>query len=151
MRNALIIFFGLLVMHTILFAQHEKMEEAIVIHSFFKAMYETDTVSLRNLLTPDAILQTIRADGAGNKVINEGIDNFIASIGGQQKGNLNEQISIETFYSDGILATIVAPYKFYYKGVFSHCGTNAFQLIKSSTGWKIHYIIDTRKKEGCPE
>jgi hypothetical protein len=149
MRFTLFISFCLLFMGSIVHAQHEEKEETMVIHTFFKAMYDADTVTLRNLLTQDALLQTIRTDGAENKVINEDIDTFIASIGKQQKGNLDERISVGTFFSDGILATIVTPYNFYYKGVFSHCGTNAFHLLKGINGWKIHYIIDTRKKEGC--
>ena len=31
----------------------------------------------------------------------------------------------------------------------SHCGINAFQLFKSSDGWKVIQITDTRNKEGC--
>jgi len=47
------------------------------------------------------------------------------------------------------MATVWAPYKFYYKGTFSHCGVDMFQLVRMKGGWKIVYLIDTRRKEPC--
>jgi hypothetical protein len=37
-------------------------------------------------------------------------------------------------------------YTFYLNGDESHTGTNSFQLVRTSEGWKIQYIIDTRRK-----
>jgi len=38
------------------------------------------------------------------------------------------------------------PYQFYYKEQYSHQGANSFQLVKGVDGWKIQYLIDTRRK-----
>ena len=32
---------------------------------------------------------------------------------------------------------------------FSHCGVDAFQLVKTAAGWKIFQLSDTRRKEKC--
>jgi hypothetical protein len=47
------------------------------------------------------------------------------------------------------MAAAWTPYRFYRNGEFSHCGVNSFQLVKMAEGWKIVYIIDTRRKEPC--
>ena len=52
---------------------------------------------------------------------------------------------------DGRLATVWAPYTFYVGKKLSHCGTNAFQLVKGDMGWQIIQIIDTRNKENCKD
>ncbi|RYZ94279.1 MAG: hypothetical protein EOP47_28140, partial [Sphingobacteriaceae bacterium] len=52
---------------------------------------------------------------------------------------------------DGELASVWTPYKFYLGDKFSHCGINFFQLMKMATGWKVIYIVDTRRKDNCPE
>jgi hypothetical protein len=50
---------------------------------------------------------------------------------------------------DGNLASVWTDYKFYIGEKFSHCGVNSFQLFKGDDGWKIIYIIDTRRKDNC--
>jgi hypothetical protein len=47
------------------------------------------------------------------------------------------------------MAAVWTPYNFYYNGQFSHCGVNSFQVIRFKDGWKIQYIIDTRRRTGC--
>ena len=80
---------------------------------------------------------------------NEDIKAFIDFVGHQKAGDADEQIKIESVNSDGPLATVWTTYQFFYKGKFSHCGINSFQLVRLDAGWKIQYIIDTRKREGC--
>jgi hypothetical protein len=44
---------------------------------------------------------------------------------------------------DGPFATLWAPYDFYSGVEFSHCGTDAFQLAKTSVGWKVVMVSYT--------
>ncbi len=37
----------------------------------------------------------------------------------------------------GLIATVWAPYDFWVDGKYSHCGVDAFDLIKTEDGWKI--------------
>jgi hypothetical protein len=50
---------------------------------------------------------------------------------------------------DGPLAQAWTPYEFYLQGDLHHCGVNSFQLFRDPEGWKIIYIIDTRRVIGC--
>ena len=71
------------------------------------------------------------------------------NISKAEKGSLDERISFSNVLIDGNLASVWTLYEFYYKGQFSHCGVNSFQLVKSNNEWKIQYIIDTRRKDNC--
>lgn len=121
-----------------------------VINKMFEAMKNADTVSLRSVFADSAILQTITRNKEAKVIVrNESIAEFIEIIGKETKGNADEQIVFETVKTDGPLAMAWTPYKFYYKGKFSHCGVNSFQLVKLNGEWKIQYIIDTRRRMGC--
>ncbi len=54
------------------------------------------------------------------------------------------------------IAVVWTKYDFHREGKFSHCGVDAFNLIKTPEGWKISGIIYTVEKEegknlACPE
>ena len=119
------------------------------VNSLFEGMKKADTNLLKNCFSSDAIMQTIQDNKGIVKVSNESVADFIALVGKEKEGAADEQIMFETIKINGSLATVWAPYNFYYKGKFSHCGVNSFQLVRLNAGWKIQYIIDTRKKEGC--
>jgi hypothetical protein len=50
---------------------------------------------------------------------------------------------------EGLTATVWTPYDFYRDGEFSHCGIDAFQLVKLNGQWKIASVMYTRQTEGC--
>ncbi len=130
-------------------AQSPRDSVITVVNNLFVAMKNADTVLLKNCFSPNAVLQTIHNRGMELKVINESVASLIEFIGKETIGAADEQINIETVKIDAALAMVWTPYKFYYKGKFSHCGVNCFQLVRLSNGWRIQYIIDTRRKEGC--
>ncbi len=113
-------------------------------------MKDADAASLKSCFADSAIIQTIGINKEGKAIIStEPMEEFADFVGKQQKGIADEQISYETVKTDGTLAIAWTPYKFYYKGKFSHCGVNSFQLVKIHGNWKIQYLIDTRRKKGC--
>ena len=118
-----------------------------VITQLFKGMQESDSASVASVFMDGAIMQTI-VNTKENKTIvkNELVNNFASSVGRQKKESLNEIIEFNDIKIDPPLAFVWTPYRFYYNGTFSHSGVNAFCLVKSSRGWKIQYIIDTRKR-----
>ena len=82
-------------------------------------------------------------------VQNERVSDFVNSISTAKKDSLDERITFETIKVDGPLASVWTPYKFYYAGKFSHCGVNSFQLVRINGRWKIQFLIDTRRRQGC--
>ena len=128
-------------------AQDPKDDIKQVITQLFKGMQESDSASVVSVFMDGAIMQTI-GNTKENKTIvkNELVNNFASSVGRQKKGSLNEIIEFDDIKIDPPLAFVWTPYRFYYNGSFSHSGVNAFCLVKSLDGWRIQYIIDTRKR-----
>lgn len=116
------------------------------VEKLFIGMKNADPEMIKSTFTETAVLQSVSKDGT---VKNEKIDDFISSISKFAKNDLDERITFESIKIDDNLASVFTPYEFYYKGNFSHCGVNSFQLVKQNNSWKIQYIIDTRRKENC--
>lgn len=122
------------------------------INKMFLAMKNGDAVSLKSCFTDSAIMQTIAHDRNGNALVkNESVSAFIAFVGTLPQGAADERITYDAIRVDGALAMAWTPYQFYLNGRFSHCGANSFQLVRTGGEWKIQYIVDTRRKQGCAE
>lgn len=121
-----------------------------VINKMFVGMREADTAMIKTCFADSMIMQTISRNKEGNLIVrNESPSGFISFIAKEAKGNADERISFETVKVDGPLAMAWTPYIFYYKGQFSHCGVNSFQLVRFTGEWKIQYLVDTRRRQGC--
>lgn len=127
----------------------QKSEEGLIktaVNNLFEGMKTSDSTKINSAFSKNAILQTITKNA---EVKTENIQDFAVSIAKAEKGSLEEKIRFSNIHVDGDLASVWTPYEFYYKGKFSHCGVNSFQLVKSKNEWKIQYIIDTRRKDNC--
>ena len=121
-----------------------------VINTMFTGMKSADADLLKSCFADSMVLQTISRNKEGQLiVINENQGAFLEFIKNESPGNADEQITFETVKVDGPLAMAWTPYNFYYKGQFSHCGVNSFQLVRFNGIWKIQYLIDTRRKQAC--
>ena len=49
----------------------------------------------------------------------------------------------------GSLAIVRAPYDFFVDGVFSHCGVDAFTMVRSRGEWRISHVVYTTQRQGC--
>lgn len=129
-------------------------QEAVkkVINNMFTAMRTSDTTLLKSTFSADMILQSVvnKKDGT-TALLTEKVEGFIKQVGTPHKEIYDERIVITDVKVDGPLASVWTPYKFYVGSTFSHCGVNVFQLMKTAAGWKIIYIVDTRRKDNCVE
>lgn len=120
------------------------------IKQMFLAMKNSDGNQLQNCFADSAILQTIVNNKEGKAIVkNEAVADFVSQISKIAGGDADERITIDLIKIDADLAIVWTPYQFYYKGKFSHCGVNSFHLVRTGNGWKIQYLIDTRRKSGC--
>ncbi len=150
MKRILCLTFAFFVFHNIGLAQNAEDSVKNVINSMFTAMRNADSNSLKSVFSDGVILQTIATSKDGDQIVRtQKIESFIQSISLLSVNDADEQIKFETIKIDGPMAIVWTPYKFYYKGNFSHCGVNVFQLVRLKEGWKINYLIDTRRKQHC--
>lgn len=135
---------------TALNAQTTEDSVKAAITGMFQAMKNADSIGLQQSFSPTAVMQTISRNKEGETVVRtESVSAFSSSINRLSKGDADERITFGAVHIDGPMASVWTPYEFYYKGNFSHCGVNSFQLVRHNGVWKIQYIIDTRRKEGC--
>ena len=129
------------------FAQNTSEKEIIKpIENLFNAMKFVDSLGVKNAFSNSAIMQTF---GKNQEIRTDKVEDFAKQVGASQAGDLDERFTISKILVDGNMASVWVPYQFYYKGNFSHCGVNSFQLAKINNDWKIQYIIDTRRKDNC--
>ena len=122
-----------------------------VLAALFTGMKNADAPAIRQAYTDSAVLQFVGTGKDGNTaVLTTSIDDFLARIGSLGKGAADERIHIDGVRIDGPLALVWAPYSFYLKENFNHCGLDTFQLIRTATGWKIQYVMYTGRKNACP-
>ena len=122
------------------------------VNTLFDAMRKGDSALIKTVFAKEMVLQSISTDKAGKAVISvDSADDFAKAIGTPHNAVYDERITFNDIKIDGDLANVWAPYKFYLGDKFSHCGVDVFSLMKTSTGWKIIYIVDTRRKDNCIE
>ena len=119
----------------------EKVAVLNVIKQTFKAMLTADTVLLKSCFAPGAIMHVVQNQKDSVVVRTSKVADFVASIGKQQPGSLDERSFDEIIYIDRELASAWAPYTFHRNGQFSHKGIDSFQFVKLKEGWKIQYLI----------
>ncbi|MDL5514803.1 nuclear transport factor 2 family protein [Arenibacter sp. M-2] len=121
------------------------------IDSFFLAFHQQDSVALRESVSKDIVLQTIGKNAEGTEVVKtENFDHFLKSIVSiPSTTKFEERILTYNIQIDGPMANAWTNYEFWVNDSFSHCGVNSFQLFNDQGSWKIIYLIDTRRKEGC--
>jgi hypothetical protein len=123
-----------------------------VINNMFKAMLQADSAGIINCFTEEALMQTFTKNKEGKIIIKSNtVLDFALQISKLPKDSADEQITFESIKIDGPMASVWTPYKLYFNKRFLHCGVNHFVLARLNGIWKIQYIIDTRRKQGCGE
>jgi Putative lumazine-binding len=149
MRKNIIFLF---VLFSILNIKAQTAEDSVkmTINHFFEGMKKSDTTLIKSTMMESIVFQTITKNKEGETIVRtENVTAFLTSIATPRKEVADERITFETIKIDANLASVWTPYKFYMGEKFSHCGANSFQLIRQNEVWKIQYIIDTRRKQGC--
>ncbi len=152
MKIATLIAIGLLSCST--YAQSaEELAVRQTIDRFFEGYHTRDLTIMKAVLGDNVLLQTVGRSPEGQPVLrSEDMNDFIASIASiPDTVQLQEKLLDYQIRIDGDMANAWTPYEFFLRGEFHHCGVNSFQLFHDGEAWKIIYIIDTRRKEGCRE
>lgn len=137
-----------------LFAKAQTAKDSIqnTINQLFIGMKNVDTSLIKNCFTDNAQLQTFARSktSQGKLFIKEDkLSDFLLQVSKMPKDSADERIQFENILIDGPMASVWTPYEFYYNNKFSHCGVNHFVMARLNGEWKIHFIIDTRRKQGC--
>lgn len=117
------------------------------VQKVFDAMRTRDTALLASAFDTTGRLVSINRSGAVSLVLPS---RFGASFANAPAGNVwNERIYDPDVHIDGNVAQVWAYYTFHLNSTFSHCGIDAFMLVKAGSAWKITQLADSRRTEGC--
>jgi hypothetical protein len=117
------------------FAQSSNDRDAVlkVVQAFFDTMTARDIEGAREILVPQGRFHAMRAGAEPRSLSNE---EYLAQLQAS-KQTMRERIWNPEVRVHGSIATMWAPYDFWIDGKFSHCGIDAFDLIKTEKGWQI--------------
>lgn len=132
-------------------SEEEKVKKTV--ETFFEGFHARDSVVMKSVFHEQPVIQTIGRNKEGEtRLVNEELEKVLKGIVSIPLGtNFKEVLHDYVVKIDGDMANAWTPYSFFLNDVFSHCGVNNFQLLKQNGEWKIIYLIDTRRREGCDE
>lgn len=128
----------------------EKKEIEYVLLEMFDGMRTGDSARVSKVFIKEALFFTSKKSKEGLQVTEKGsLKDFLKAIGTPHEQVWDEKLFNTYIQSEGGIAQVWTGYNFFIDDRFSHCGVDAFQLIKQNGHWKIVSIIDTRQIEGC--
>ncbi len=143
--------FLLLFVSTSLLAQKPADEKAAVVatvQALFDAMEQRDTLAAQKLMMPGGLSYvTVQGRDTAKAILftNESFINQLKRPDVRPKERM-WQVEVKVH---GRIAQLWASYDLYVNGKFSHCGIDAFTLVKEPDGWKITGAAFTVEKTGC--
>lgn len=149
----IITFLVLLITTTITAQNEEETQVKLAIDKFFEGFHKGDTILMKSVMFDKIITQTTYKDKEGKgKLVTDDISNLIKAIASRPADQKwDERLLDYNIQVDGTLAHVWTPYEFWANDQFSHCGVNSFQLFNEDGNWKIIYLVDTRRREGCQD
>ena len=131
-------------------AQEAGEEDAVLktVQKFFDSMTRRDVNAAKEVMLPDGQFYSVR-EGAGPFNLRRRTHREYFESVKEGTGEFVEKMRNPTVLIHGRIAVVWTPYDFHVSGKFSHCGVDAFTLIKMQDGWKIAGIAYTVEPEGC--
>jgi predicted enzyme related to lactoylglutathione lyase len=134
-------------------AQETDDQKAVLsaIEKLFNALKADDTAGMRAVMHPQGrIIQTGTRDGAPFARVNA-LNDFLTSIGSAKGRGLEERVYSPEVRIDDNLAVAWVYYDFRVGGQISHCGVDAYHLVRTAEGWRILEIVDTQRRDACDQ
>ena len=119
------------------------------VQKVFDAMRTRDTILLASAFDTSARLVGVSTRGTPAVGLTT-VGQFGAAIARAPAVDVwNERIFEPDVRIDGPVAQVWAYYTFHRNATFSHCGVDAFMLLRVGAEWKITQLADSRRTQGC--
>lgn len=117
-------------------AQSHPEREAVLkaLQVFFDTMTARDVEGARAILVPQGRFHAMRNAKAEPASLSN--EEYLAQLQAR-KQTMRERIWNPDVRVHGRIASVWTPYDFWIDGKYSHCGVDAFELIKTEDGWKL--------------
>ncbi|HEY0022266.1 MAG TPA: nuclear transport factor 2 family protein [Longimicrobium sp.] len=130
--------------------QQEQAAVLAAIQSFMDALRAKDVAAMNQHVDSLTRLTLIRPtrDGGTRVVVMTGAQ-FITAVTQPNQPGIDEPIRNPVVHVSGDLATVWAEYQVRRDTTVTHCGFDAFHLVRSGGRWKLLNISDTYQAAGC--
>jgi ketosteroid isomerase-like protein len=118
------------------------------VQEFFRTMTDRDSAGARRVLLDDGVYWRTRESGT-EFITSKGTNAEYIERLGTPGEKLLERMWQPTVQVHGRIAMLWTEYDFHVDGKFSHCGVDAFTLLRTDAGWKIASIAWTVELTGC--
>jgi Domain of unknown function (DUF4440) len=149
--NSLIVVLGIVVQASMPAqqARDDRAEVIAAVQSLFDSMAKPDVELAKKILMPDARLLSA-GERDGKVVVRPSTaEAFISGLSNPNRGRQLERMWDPEVRLQGSIAQVWTRYDFHNNGTFSHCGIDAFSLVKADDGWKIASAMWTIERSGC--
>jgi hypothetical protein len=127
-------------------AAAEREAVLTVMQTFFDTMAAKDVDGARKILQPQGRFHAMRMRDGKPDVRAFSNEEYFADLKASKQA-MRERMWNPEVRIHGLIATVWTPYDFWIDGKFSHCGIDAFDLIRTEEGWKIaggSYTIESK-------
>lgn len=126
------------IMNSPIAAQTAADQDAILktVQAFFDTMAAKDVDGARKILMPQGRFHAMRMRDGKPDPRAFSNEEYFAQLQ-SSKQTMRERMWNPQVRVHGLIATVWTPYDFWIDGKFSHCGIDAFDLIKTEEGWKL--------------
>jgi hypothetical protein len=122
-----------------------------VVNKMFEEMAAHNPAGILALYTKEAQLAAVIKNKEGKSVTRTFPVEAFSKNFAEKKSELKEDMYDPQVKIFGDLALIWGRYVFFVDGKISHCGINAFHLVRTDSGWKIANASTTIDPTSCTE
>ncbi len=127
-------------------AQGDESQVLATVQEFFDSMTAKDTAAARRILVMDATYFSVREGDDGTTMRGSTNREYVERLATNADDLQERMWDPQVMVHEGI-AVVWAPYEFQVNGKFSHCGVDAFSLVRIDGRWKIAGIVYTVEQE----
>jgi hypothetical protein len=131
-------------------AQTARREVLATIDTMLLAMRTKNATLMTQQLDSLARMTLLRpAPGGGVRVVALSGEEFVRVATAANQPPLDEPIRNPVVQINGDLATVWAEYQVRREGRVTHCGYDAFHLVRKQGRWRVLNVSDTYRQTGC--
>ena len=122
-----------------------------VIDKMFTEMANHNPPAIADLYLKDSNLTAVIRTKDGKNVIRSFTGEAFSKNFAEKRGEIKEDMYAPETKVYGDLAMVYGRYVFFIDGKISHCGVNAFHLVRTEAGWRVANASSTIDPTSCTE
>lgn len=129
----------------------DSKDSIAIVNKMFDMMAAHKPAEIVALHTPEARLVALFKNKEGKSVNKTFTAEAFSKNFAEKRGEIKEDMYAPETKIFGDLALVWGRYVFFVDGKISHCGVNAFHLVRTDAGWRIAGASSTMEPQGCTD